>query len=328
MLDIILSASRCQAVRCVAEFSLADHLANGPKTAEAIAYAEGLNAEATFRLMRACTSFGLMTYDSEVGFSATPLLNTLRRDDQASLRSLAVAQLGRGHWLPWERLPQAIRTGKPQTRTALGVEGWEFYQSESGAHEAEAFTQSMKVLAEAFAVEAARLVSTVGVDLALDVGGASGTLVHALMEAKPDLHGAVLDLAHVIPSAEKAAEAKHLQDRFRVFPGNFLQQVPPADLYLLKSVLHDWADEACLVILQNCRRATAPGGRLILAEIILDETVPSAFGSIADLTMLAMLGGRERTFVEYDRLLGETGFLVTGTTVTVTPFSLIEAVAI
>ena len=56
MINIIVSAARHEAVRCAALFSFADHLAEGSKTAEQIAHLEKLHPDATFRLMRACTT--------------------------------------------------------------------------------------------------------------------------------------------------------------------------------------------------------------------------------------------------------------------------------
>ena len=39
-----------------------------------------------------------------------------------------------------------------------------------------------------------------------------------------------------------------------------------ADAYVLKKVLHDWSDEDAVRILTNCRRAMAPGGRVLVVE--------------------------------------------------------------
>src|ERR1700716_3305534 len=98
MYDMICAHSVAQIVRCAALFSFADHLAAGPATADAVARVEGLNVDATFRLMRACAAYGLMRYDKERGFSATPLLATLRTDDPRSLCAMAMVQAGHGHW--------------------------------------------------------------------------------------------------------------------------------------------------------------------------------------------------------------------------------------
>lgn len=97
MFNMIYGHSLSQMVRCVAMFSFAAHLAEGPCFADKVAEAEGLDPNAAFRLMRACTGFGLMTYDKHSGFSATPLLKTLRKNDPRSLRGLAMVLAGHGH---------------------------------------------------------------------------------------------------------------------------------------------------------------------------------------------------------------------------------------
>src|SRR5258708_20165997 len=78
MYNMICAHSVAQIVRCAALFSLADHLAAGPATAEAVARVEGLDVDATFRLMRACAACGLMTHDNDQPSSPPPLLATLR----------------------------------------------------------------------------------------------------------------------------------------------------------------------------------------------------------------------------------------------------------
>jgi hypothetical protein len=327
MYNIIFGHSVAQMARCAALFSFADHLAHGSATAEKIAEAEGLDADATFRLMRACAAFGLMTYDKNTGFSATPLLNTLRKDDPRSLRALAVAQGGRGHWGPWGQFSEAIKTGEPQANAALGSSVWEYYATPAGAEEAEAFSQAVGGLTGAFMLEAAPLIDTRSVGFAVDVGGATGSLIHALMKENPSLHGAVLDLPRVAADATKAAEALGLQDRLLVIGGDFLVEIPSADLYLMKHILHDWADEACISILRNCRRAIKPHGRIVLIEIAMDEINPSPYVTQIDLTMMVVLGAKERTLEQYKALLIAAGFRFTRITATSTPFSLIEAVA-
>ena len=104
-----------QIVGAVATYSIADHLVNGPATAEQIATFEDIDSIAAFRLLRACASLGLVTADDALTFSATPLLGTLRTKVPGSLRSLAIAWSAPGHWLSWGRFPEAVRTGESQT---------------------------------------------------------------------------------------------------------------------------------------------------------------------------------------------------------------------
>jgi hypothetical protein len=149
------------------------------------------------------------------------------------------------------------------------------------------------------------------------------------MKENPALQGVVFDLPHVIPTAIKAARALGLQDRFSVVAGDFFGvALPPADLFLLKLILHDWSDEACLSILKNCRRAINPGGRILVVESLIGQIGAPDSASMLDMTMLVVLGGRERNLEEYKALFTEAGFRFSGATPTSAQWVLIEAVAV
>jgi hypothetical protein len=106
-----------------------------------------------------------------------------------------------------------------------------------------------------------------------------------------------------------------------------LESVPEADLYLLKFVLHDHDDAACIRILNNCRRSMRPGGRIAVIELFLAETAKAELASRWDLNMLVVLGGRERTIAEYGKLFAATGLRLERVTPTDSLMIAIEAVA-
>src|SRR6202048_1962450 len=126
MMQMLTGFFVTQIAGAVATFSIADHLAKGPATAEQIATVEGINSSATFRLLRACASLGLVTCNDGLRFSATPLLGTLRKNVPGSLHSLAIAWSAPGHWRPWGRFVDTMRTGRPQTVPALGATIWDY----------------------------------------------------------------------------------------------------------------------------------------------------------------------------------------------------------
>jgi O-methyltransferase domain/Dimerisation domain len=326
MFQMIWGFTISQIVRAAALYSLAEHLGQGRATPAEIAEAESLNVNATFRFMRACASIGLLTYDGHSKFAATPLLNTLRKDDPNSMRGPALLLPGRSHWTPWGNLSDALNTGEPQSVATLGRPLWE-YLADTPADSA-AFTETMKSSSFVIDREAAELVETQSVRVAVDIGGASGTLIHSLMKKNPGLQGVVFDLSHVVPSAIRAAEDLGLQDRFSAVAGDFFVSVPPADLYLLKLILHDWDDDACISILKNCRRAIHPGGRIVVVEMLIGEIGTPGFAPLIDLDMLVLLGGRERHLEEYEALFAAAGFRFASAFPTSTPFFLIEAVAV
>jgi O-methyltransferase len=144
------------------------------------------------------------------------------------------------------------------------------------------------------AQEVARVVDTSTAKLAVDVGGASGTLIHSLLMANSQLHGIVLDLPDVVPSATASASALGLAERSKALAGDFFTYVPEADIYLLKHVLHDWDDGEAVQILKRCRDAMRPGGRVIVIEMLLGEIGEPKLVPLMDLNMMVMLTGRER----------------------------------
>src|SRR3977135_1413749 len=87
MMQMLTGYFVTQITGAVATYSIADHLAKGPATAEPIATIEGIDPVATFRLLRACASLELVTFDG-LTFSATSLLGTLRANVPGSLQSL------------------------------------------------------------------------------------------------------------------------------------------------------------------------------------------------------------------------------------------------
>ena len=93
----------------------------------------------------------------------------------------------------------------------------------------------------------------------------------------------------------------------------------------MKSIIHDWDDESARRILANCRAAMGPDSRLLLIERVIGEPNDTDEAKLFDISMLAMLGGRERTANEYRALLKSAELRMTRTLATASPHSLIEA---
>jgi hypothetical protein len=248
----------------------------------------------------------------------------LRSDVAGSMRSVAISQTAPGHWLPWGRLRDVIRTGRRQTPAALGAEIFEYYAA--NAQEGTAFAGDSNGLPSLVMTEIARVLDLGGRSLAVDVGGAHGSLVVALLRANPPLRGLIVDLPHVVEGAQRAVEAAGLAGRCRVVAGDFFAGVPAGgDVYLLKQILHDWNDEQARIILGHCARAMRPGGRLFLIEMLVPDDRRPTPVQLMDLNMLVMLPGRERTVGEYRALLERTGLELLRVIETRTPLYVLEA---
>ncbi|MFH8533902.1 methyltransferase [Streptomyces tendae] len=308
LLNMLAGAATVQILHAVVDLNIADHLADGARTAKDVAWREGSDERATFRLMRAAASLGVLSYEGSGGFALTGQGRMLRSGVPGSLRSMVLIQAGQSHWQPWGLFPDAVRQGRSQAKEALGVDVFDFYARPENAERARLFSEAMGDMAAMVTRGVLAEADTRGLSTVLDVGGADGHLVLALMEADPALRGQVLDLPHAVQGAVREAERRGLADRFSGVAGDFFVDVPAADLYLLKTVLHDWDDERCVTILRNCRSATRAGGRALVVEMIVGEIGKPDFATISDMAMLCVTGGIERDLDEFDSLFEATGW--------------------
>jgi SAM-dependent methyltransferase len=295
-----------QVVRAAADLRLADHLAAGGLTAGEVADLESSDPSTTYRLMRACAGLGLLSYDNDGRFTVTPMGVLLQSGVPGSLRDHALVFGAPGHWLPWGQLPEAVRKGGTQAADVLGADLFDYLAGQP--EEAAQFAASMEALTAGVAAGAARVVDVSGVSLAVDVGGGTGELVRELMRANDGLRGMVLDLPQAAAAAQQAAEAEGLGSRFSGVGGDFFAEVPAADLYLLKAILHDWDDDSCVRILRNCREAARPGGRVVVIENVVRDPARDRFAALLDMNMLAVTSGQEREMAEYDALFAASGW--------------------
>jgi SAM-dependent methyltransferase len=324
MMGLITGYWVSQAVGVVAQLGVADHLGAGPRGSDELARAVDADPQALYRVLRLLASIGVFAEPAPGCFALTPLGETLRSDATGSVRNFAITETAPGHWLPWGRLHESVRTGRPMAREALGMELFEWYGQ--NPQEAGYFNAAMGNLSALAANELVRVYDFSAVQTVVDVGGAHGVLLAAVLRANPAARGILFDLPHVIATAESAIAAEGLSQRCDLVSGDFFEAVPEgADLHLLKQIVHDWDDERATLLLRNCHRALAPAGKLLLVEMIIPpDNRPSPAQSM-DLNMMVILGGRERTEEEFERLFQATGFQLERVIPTHSPFSVIEA---
>ncbi|MFJ9624218.1 methyltransferase [Streptomyces sp. NPDC101181] len=315
-----------QVVRTAAELDLAGHLADGPATADEIARAGSLHPTATLRFLRACAALDLVTSEDGTVFAATPLLSTLRADRPGSLRDLALWGGMESHWGPWGRLADAVRTGQGQVGPTLGADLFGYLAAHP--EEGHRFTAAMGAMTDGVAERLADVLPLSGSETVVDVGGAAGVFVQTLMVRHPALRGVVLEMPHLAEAARSAADRAGVTDRFAFVAGDFFESVPSGDVHVLKYVLHDWDDESAVRILRSCRAALNPGGRVVLAELVVDPGASAGLPPLMDLNMLTLTdGGRERTEDDFEELFRLAGLRMTRVTHSASLVSLIEGVA-
>ena len=322
MMQIVTGYWLSQSVGVVAKLGVADLLAGGPRSADELARETKCNADALYRLLRCCASAGIFQAHADRRFALTPLGETLCTKSVGSVKDFAIAETAPGHWLPWGKMEQAVRTGKPTTTAALGADIFDFYAK--NPDEAAPFTRAMGNLAALAAGEVMRVVEVSNAQTIVDVGGANGTLLAAALATAPKARGILLDLPHVVADATAYLAARSLADRVEVVGGDFFASIPSGDVLFLKQILHDWDDERAIAILTTCRAALRPGGRLVVVEMVVPSDNAPSMAQRMDLNMLVMLTGRERTEEEFAALFAKAGLRLERLTPTHSPFSVLE----
>ena len=328
MLRLIAGFRASRVIGVAATLGLADALRAGSMDARALAEVTATDASSLERLLRALASLGVLTHDAHGRYALTALGATLDGGTPGSLRAWAELALGAEHYAAWGELEDSVRHGEVAFDRLFGMSVWEYRRRH--ARKSELFNDAMAALAAAFDPELIANGAFADVRKLVDVGGGHGSLLIALLKRHPTMRGVLVDLPHVVASARTRIADEGLATRCEVVCADAFDSVPGgADGYLLCQVLHDWDDEPAGVLLRNCRRAIADGGKLFVIERIVPERFdasPAAQSvAMADLTMLLMTGGRERTVDEFRSLLEVAQFRMAAPVRTASGIALIKA---
>jgi O-methyltransferase len=232
-------------------------------------------------------------------------------------------------WRAWSRLGDSIRTGQRGFDLEFGMRDWDFYAAHPDA--GAIFDGAMRALTTPAAAPIIAAHDFSGYKRVADIGGGDGSLLIAILSAHPDVEGILFDRPGVIERAAPRLHESGLDKRCRTVEGSFFDEVPSgADAYLMKWILHDWEDRDAQRILAVCRRAMTTGTDLIVVERVAPDRVqPHDLELVlADLQMMVMNGGLERTASEFRELLAGAGFRLAAISDTGTPVSVLRAVAV
>ncbi len=308
-----------------AKLGLADLLGAGPKSAEELAGPTKTHAPSLYRLMRALGLLGILTEDAARRFSCTALGEALRTGAPGAARATVLTLASPWMSQAFDHLLYSVETGRSGLEKALGMPIFDWLAKNPEA--ASLFSETMVGFhgAEPDAVAAAYDFS--GLATIVDVGGATGNLLAAVLKKNAAARGVLFDLPHVVRDAPAFLKARGVDARVTIEPGSFFERAPDGgDAYLLSHIIHDWSEEQCLTILRNCKKAMKPGGRVLLIEMVIPPGNVPHPGKMLDVMMLVGPGGQERTESEYRDLLGKAGFRLSRVVPTASAVSVVEAV--
>ncbi len=290
-----------QALYVAANLGLADLLVGGPLPVADLAAAVGADADSLHRILRLLVHEGIFELDGDGVVSLNPAAEQLKTGVQGSMRDLILV-FGEEFYQAFGELLISVKTGRDAFRLTFGRGLFEYLNEHPDR--GRAFDRAMGAGA-VFFTSIPYAYDFSEVSTVVDVGGGNGTLLGSILAAHSHLLGVLYDAGPVVEAAAAGLRAQGVLQRVRMEAGNFFNSIAAGgDAYLFSRILHDWTDEQCLTILANCRKAINAGGRILVVERLL----PGAYATAADVNMLAVTGGRERSREEFAALMEQTGF--------------------
>jgi hypothetical protein len=325
LMQMAMGFSSTFLLRAAAQLCLADHLADGPKSATQLANLTNAHAPALYRLLRTLASIGIFIEDEAHRFSITALAEPLRSNVTGSVRTSILSITGDLFIIPWSKLDYSVQTGQSSFDRHFGAP---FFDHISKDLDESTWFHDLLIgfnSADGPAVAAAYDFSPYR-NIA-DIGGGTGHILTTILASHPGPRGILFDLAYNQSAAVELIESRGMADRVTFIPGSFFESIPAGcELYILSHIIHDWSEEQCLCILANCLRAMSPTSRVLIIEMVLPEGNRFHPGKMLDMTMLATTSGQERTEPEYRALLKKAGFTLTRVIPTNSAVSIVEAV--
>lgn len=320
MRSLIGGAIRTQAIYVAAKLGLADQLSLGAREVDDLAQRASADAATLKRLLRFLVFNGVFVENDDGRFALNRAAEYLQTAHPRSLRPSAI-RAGEGMWKVSTRLLNAVQTGRTPHDDVHGTTFFERIAEESKDN---VFASRMSSSTAGLGDAIARLDCVKRARTIVDVGGGHGAVLAELLRAHPHLRGVLFDRAATIEGAHALIESAGVVDRCELVAGDFFEGVPKGgDVYLLSWIMHDWDDEDAARILRACREAVGADATLLIVEVLLPSRAIANEGNLngviadpytLDLQMLLLTGGRERTAVEYQKLLRKAGYAVKETT--------------
>ena len=314
-----------RAIGVAVELRIPEFLARHPHTAAQLAADTQTHEPSLRRLLHALVATEILAEGADGRFSLTPLGQELRPDRLGPAARLLAGALEFGSWV---HLDNSIKTGERGFDRAHGMRNWDYYAT----HRADGaiFDAAMRSLTIPTSLAVATAYDFSRSGKVADIGGGDGTMLVAILEHNPHLRGVLFDRPGVVERARKRVEAAGLADRVEIVGGSFFEDVPAgADVYLMKSIIHDWEDDDAVAIMKRCRAAAGDSAApLLLVERGLSDRIgPDDIDTVlSDLNMLVNPGGMERTDSEYSELFRRAGYRLARTLPLQPQFQILEGV--
>ena len=322
LMNFIVGKWISKPIYAAAELGIADMLTEGPKTIQELAQLSQSHAPSLYRMMRALASVGIFSEVEEKRFELTPMADLLKN---GAMRSIALMFNSDWSDKAWGCFMDSIKTGCTAFEKAHGasVSDW----LEENPYAAEVFNEANAVKSANSSRAIVDAYDFSGINTLTDVGGGLGVLMAEILIANSLMNGIVADIPSVVCKTNEIIKSRGIEERCKTVECNFFEDIPSgSDAYLMSNILHDWSNEQCHIILNNCYRAMKSKSKLLIVEMVIPPGNQPSIAKLLDLEMLVTTGGCERTEDEFTKLLESSGFQLSRNVPTKAGVSIIESI--
>lgn len=261
------------------------------------------------RLLDGCVGLGLLIREGDL-YRNTPEADTYLRQESPLTLAGYILYSNQALYPMWGHLEDALAEGTPRWSQTFGWQGSIFEHFFRTDEARRTFLNGMHGYGLISSPAVVRIFNLGGFRHLVDLGGGTGHLAIAACERYGALRGTVFDLPGAIEHARERIDKSKAAPRLELVAGDFFEDpLPPADMYALGRILHDWAEPKIRKLLAKIHAALPAGGGLLIAEALLEEDGSGPVqAQMQSLNMLVCTEGRERTESEYRSLLEEAGF--------------------
>ncbi|KAJ4156248.1 hypothetical protein NW754_007872 [Fusarium falciforme] len=294
------------------------------KTSRELAKLTGTDEVLIRRMMRQIAGQNLITETAEDTYKPTPWVYSIAADEELSNTYGALYDFVNGPM--FKSLPSYLKETGYKNPTDPKKCNWQFMNKSdatlfeslgSNAVAAKEFNDAMQSHSrynmtpwpEVYPTRTLVEGSKPDRPLVVDVGGSKGHDLAKFHKRHPGIPKASL----VLQDLPDILKDLTIPETITPQPHDFFtpQPVKGARAYFLHNVLHDWEDPQALKILKNLAAAMEKGySKLLIHESLISRLKPSPRVTTSDITVMACLGSKERTEIEWRRLVERAGLRV------------------
>jgi len=321
---LLMGHFAAECVHAVAVLGIADLLANGHTTIEALASATGCDEPSLQRVLRTLVRIGLFREDAPGGFQLMPLGETLRSDAPHSLRDAAIFVMSPPMWTSCGALLDTLRSGKPSFVELHNATVYQYLAKHPEL--AAVFNRYMTAQSNLHNAAVVDAYDFSGIRTLVDVGGGHGATLAAVLRRYPTMKGILFDLPEVVSTSARL-EISDLADRCEAAAGDMLHSVPAGgDAYMIKRVMMDKTDGDAETILRNCLSTMNATGKILVIDPMLPAGTEPHPNWLTDIIMMVAQGGLCRTEIDFRKLFDAVGLTLARVVATRSPNFILEGV--